>query len=598
MWFLWAYTQVKIIAPLLKVIQVMVVVLSSLVLDSNHHYPNQANVYDGESFDFVIIGGGSAGCVVANRLTEVGSWRVLLIEAGDYPPYVSDVPALSILLGASYPDWNYYTMNDGLTAQGHEQGTIYQTMGKLLGGSSSINYMFYARGNKADYQEWAALGNRGWDWDSVLPYFKKSERLNNSHIARSESYSLHGTLGYLGITRPEWETHNRKYLRAFGEVGHNILDDLNGFEQLGYSVPSYTIDQLRQSAAIAFIRPIKDRPNLFILKSTLARKIIFDGKRAVGVEVQEKDGSVKTLKAEKEIILSAGAVNSPKLLMLSGIGQRDHLEEMGIETLLNSPNVGANLQDHIIVPIMLTGKNTSTPILLSDLKILRNMDRFPAAAIMGYAALEKNQTFPDYQVTALPFERGTIMPTLMCSNVFKWNDETCTALASSTDRETLFALITFLHPESRGKIRLKSKNPEDNPFIYADHLLNKKDLKKFARCLVDYTTVVNAEYFKNVKSEIVDLNVKQCKGLQFASKKYWECYILNLIASQYHLSGTCAMDRNGVVDERLRVRGVESLRVVDASVMPKIVSGNTYAAVLMIAEKASDMIKNGNGAKL
>ncbi|CAH2241573.1 glucose dehydrogenase [FAD, quinone]-like [Pararge aegeria] len=593
MWFLWAYIQVKILAPLLAVIQILIVSTSSLFLN-NEHYPNQAKVYDGESFDFIVIGGGSAGCVVANRLTEVGNWTVLLVEAGDDPPYVSEIPAISILLGASFPDWNHYTVKDGVTAGGHDTGTIHQTMGKMLGGSSNINYMFYVRGNKADYDEWAAMGNRGWDWDSVLPYFKKTQRLRSDLISRSQSFSLHGSEGYLGVTSVR-DKQTKKYFDAFKEMGHDILDDINGFEQLGYSVPSYTLDKLRQSAGFAFITPIKDRPNLFILKNTLARKVIFDGKRAVAVEIQESKGVIKTLKATKEIILSAGAVNSPQLLMLSGIGPKDHLEEMGVNTLFNSPDVGTNLQDHIVVPVVLTGESSTTLPILDDLKLLNNLDRFPASTIMGHVALEKNQSFPDYQVTAFPLKRGTLLATLMCSNVFNWNDQICIAMADSTKQDTLFALVTLLHPKSRGKIRLKSINPKDNPRVYADHLSNKGDVKKFAQCLLDYTSVVNAKSFMKVKSKIVDLKVKQCNRKPFASTKYWECYALNLLASQYHVSGTCAMGTDGVVDKRLRVRGVKGLRVVDASVMPKIVSGNTYAVVLMIAEKASDMIKSDNG---
>ncbi|XP_052739624.1 ecdysone oxidase-like isoform X2 [Bicyclus anynana] len=595
MWFLWAYFQVKILINLVEVLQILIVCASRAV--DNQNYPTQANVYDGDGFDFIIVGGGTAGCVIANRLTEVEQWKVLLIEAGGDPPYVSEIPAVSVMLGATFPEWNYNTVDDGVTARAHDSGTIHQTMGKMLGGSSSINYMFYVRGNRADYQEWAALGNNGWDWDSVLPYFIKSERLNNEHILRSYSASLHGTHGYLGVTRRDFEESQREYFEAFKETGHDILEDTNGFQQLGYSAASYTINKLRQNTAFAYITPIKHRPNLFIIKNTLARKIIFDGNKATGVEIQNSNGVIKTVTARNEIIISAGAVNSPQLLMLSGIGPKDHLAEIGIENLVDSPNVGANLQDHMLVPVMLTGKNTSTLPIVGDLKTLSNLENFPGSTILGHVALEKYQTFPDYQVTALPLERGTILPTLMCSKVFRWNDKTCIALANSTNRETLFALISFLHPKSRGEIRLKSNNPKDKPLIFANHFSNKDDLKKYARCLSDYTSVRNAKFFREVKSELVDLEVKQCKHLPFASTKYWQCYVLNMVASQYHLSGTCAMGVDGVVDSRLRVRGVEGLRVVDASVMPTIVSGNTCAAVVMIAEKASDMLKIDNGAR-
>lgn len=383
--------------------------------------------------------------------------------------------------------------------------------------------MYYVRGNKADYQEWAAMGNKGWDWDTVLPYFKKSERFNNGGSVH-ESISLHGKNGYLGVTTPIFEQQTAPLFKAFKDTGHKILEEVNGFEQLGYAHASFTIDKKRQSSAFSFLTPIKNRPNLFTLKSTLANKIIFDSKRAVGVEIQDSNGNVKTVRARKEIILSAGALNSPQLLMLSGIGPKDHLSEMGIETLVDSPNVGTNLQDHVLVPIILTGNRTSTPTeVLSDVKNLLNTTQFPVASFLGHIALNKSQSYPDYQVTGFPLTKGSVLPAIFCSNVFEYNDEICTAMAEATSKEVLFALVTLLHPKSRGKMRLKSKNPKENALLYADYLSNKDDVKKFAQCILDYTSVVNAPNLKEVKSEIADLNVKSCTGIPFASQEYWEC---------------------------------------------------------------------------
>ncbi|XP_037298072.1 LOW QUALITY PROTEIN: oxygen-dependent choline dehydrogenase-like [Manduca sexta] len=216
----------------------------------------------------------------------------------------------------------------------------------MLGGSSGANYMLYVRGNKRDYDEWEENGLEGWSWDSVLPYFIKSERLHSEEILASPSADLHGTDGYLGVTRPLWQGKVENDLEAFKENGHEILVDTNGYNQLGYSLPTFTIDnKTRQSTSFAFLRPIKERENLRVLVNTYCRKILFDEKCAIGVEVKLPNGKIINLTADK-VILSGGAINSPQLLMLSGVGPKKHLEEMGIQVLLDAPNVGENLQDH------------------------------------------------------------------------------------------------------------------------------------------------------------------------------------------------------------------------------------------------------------
>ncbi|CAH2108630.1 unnamed protein product [Euphydryas editha] len=590
MWFVWAQFQVKILVPVITLIQIAVIIITSSLFPQD--YPKNANVLDGQSFDFVIVGGGSAGCVVANRLTEVGNWSVLLIEAGDDPPYVSEIPGVSVLLGATLPDWEYYSTNDGYSGKAHKRKKIHTIQGKSLGGSSNVNYMYYVKGNEKDYQDWVERGNLGWDWDTVTKYFRKFER------SKTESDSS----GYLTVSQPLWEHETKEYFSAFKEKGYSILEDTKGYNQLGYFVPSFTIDDQihrRQSSSLAYIKPIMKRPNLYLLKKTVATKIILDkNKKAIAVNVKENNVK-KRIFANNEIIVSAGSLNSPKLLMLSGIGQKEHLEGIDIEAHVDLPNVGTNLQDHMLVPVILSTRNDSK-FFIDNFKLLTRANHFPVAPIMGFVALDKNQTFPDYQVTTCPVTSGSLLPMLICSQVFEWNDEICIAIANATThRDILFTLISFLHPKSRGTVRLKSKNPDDEPIINAGYFSNEDDLKKFAKSVKDFTDIKSTKYFKHINSEIVNLNVKECNNSKFGSQKYWECYVLNLVASQFHYSGTCAMgpEGEGVVDERLRVRGVQGLRVVDASVMPSIVSGNTYATVLMIAEKASDMIKNENGIR-
>lgn len=219
----------------------------------------------------------------------------------------------------------------------------------MLGGSSGANYMFYVRGNKADYDSWAQQGNEGWDWDNVIEYFKKRERLKDHTILNSSSADLHNTNGYLGITRPIFPEITKDYFEAFKENGHEILVDTNGHQQIGYSAPTFTIDNhIRQSTANAFLSTIRERTNFYVLKNTMVRKIVFDdSKNAIGVEVTLPDSRTIKVMVRKEVIVSAGAVNSPQLLMLSGIGPENHLKEMNIDVLLDSPNVGDNLQDHV-----------------------------------------------------------------------------------------------------------------------------------------------------------------------------------------------------------------------------------------------------------
>ncbi|XP_063622405.1 ecdysone oxidase-like, partial [Cydia splendana] len=556
---------------------------------------------DGQNFDFIVVGAGSAGSVIASRLSEVTDWNVLLIEAGQNPPDFSVVAGLSAYLARTKYDWNYESEDDGYSSQSHKNKNIHYSRGKALGGSSSINFMYYVRGNKADYDTWEELGGQGWGWDNVTYYFKKSEGNQDQEIMQSDSADLHNSTGPLKITRPATDTQTTKYFEAFG-YKHEILTDTNGHEQLGYSLPQYSIaDKQRQSAAIAFLSPdtVKNRSNLFVLKEALCTKIIFDeNKRATGVEVKLSSDKIISLYATKEVILSAGAVNSPQLLMLSGIGPQDHLNEKGIQVLVNSPLVGQNLQDHALVPVILTGKK-SLLSAVGNLKILSYIDELNVSpSLAGFVSLSDDQLYPDYQTIVFPFPTGSIFSTAICSYVFEWDDQICTAVAQSGQtKEILFALLTLLQPDSRGRIELRTNNPEDTPKIYTGYFSNDTDLEKHVKCVQDYVSVVDSPYLKSLDSEVVDLNVPQCVGIDFNTEEYWKCFVLNTASSFYHPSGTCAMGEEGmsVVDAELKVRGVSGLRVGDASIIPRITSGNINAPCIMIGEKLADMIKNTYG---
>lgn len=519
--------------------------------------------------DYIIIGAGSAGCALAHRLSENPDCQVLLIEAGgkDRKREISIPAAFSQLFKTRY-DWNYNTVPQPFA--GFRQ--MYLPRGKVLGGSSSINAMIYIRGNALDYEHWADLGNPGWDYPSVLPYFKRSEQQQHGADA------FHGSEGLLSVSDlQDPYPISQSFVEAGVELGFERNPDFNGAQQEGFGL--YQVTQRagkRCSAAKAYLAPILDRPNLTIMTDTDVLRLVIERGRAVGVECQLKT-HIGEFRASEEIILAAGSYNSPYLLMKSGIGPAEELRAADITVKLDLPGVGQNLQDHLIVPMIFHNRDHHT---LESASNLRNLVNYlvwgegplssNVAEAGGFIHTRSGLAGPDIQYHFAPgyfLNHGFSKP--QQGHGFSFGP-------------------TLLQPESVGRIRLDPHRPEQGPLIDHHYLAAEQDIKTLSQGMrVGYQllrTKALGRYFK-------DYYLPSRKLLREGDL---ERHIRNTAQTIYHPVGTCKMgqDHLAVVDAELRVHGIEGLRVADASVMPRIIRGNTNATSIMIGEKAADLIKS------
>ncbi|XP_031765765.2 ecdysone oxidase-like [Galleria mellonella] len=557
-------------------------VLATTLHLTSYLYPEQALIHDGDVFDYIVVGAGTAGCVIANRLTEDPTSKVLLIEAGGDPPIESGLPGLMSYMKQSAEDWNYTSVYDGYSQQCHTPPVSDIPRGKMLGGCSSMNYMYYVRGNPYDYDNWANITNDNtWSYNNVLPYFIKSERLQNSKIWNTPNAAFHGSEGYLGVTK-QFEKRTNKYLQVFSELGYNVVLDTNGNYTLGFTEPLLTmVNGYRQSTAKTFLSPIKNRSNLHVLKNTLVTKINFDeDNNAVSIDAIKENKKKITIRANKEIIVSAGTINSPQLLMLSGIGPRKHLEDLGINVIADLP-VGENLQNHI--------SGISTYALEKTPKRPKDPHKHPQPTVMGFATVDNLQTYPDYQSINLIVDSEDLLQSCAFTNGFK--KEICNIFyKEAKGREVMISQTIVLHPKSRGRILLRNINPYVYPEIFTGYFSDASDLENLASYMERVNCVMTTNYFQEVNATF--LIPPDCASNEPGSKEFWRCYALCMAMPMNHYIGTCAM--GSVVDGRLKVFGVQRLRVVDASVIPNMTSGNTNVPIIMIAEKAADFIKAGN----
>ncbi|KAK8780335.1 hypothetical protein V5799_018325 [Amblyomma americanum] len=553
-----------------------------------------------DSYDYIIVGGGSAGCVLANRLSADPNRTVLLLEAGGPETGLLQVPFFAPFLATKENTWGFSTVPQKDACISFPDQSASLTQGKIIGGSSVLNSMSFVRGNRKDYDIWETkYGARGWGYESVLPFFKNIE-----HYYIRDPGWYHGTEGEIPINYANTHTPlSNAFLKACQESGY-LYVDYNGPQQSGYSrIEANVADGTRQSANKCFLLPVQDiRPNLHISLHSHATKITFDGKRASGVQFIKND-KLMSVTANREVIVSAGAINSPKLLLLSGVGPKEDLERLKIPVVADLP-VGRGLQDHVVF----TGLVVTTPHdevgLLKFVTLLQYAhNRTGVLAIPGGTEVilfsssrsgKDADDFPDIQTVLTDLFPGYFAPKppQVSQEVYE------KYYKPMEGKNGFMATLVMIQPKSRGSVSLNSTNPSDPPLIDPALLSHNEDVKRTVKGIKRMKKLLEAEALKEIGAKVWDVPYPPCASAGPAwSSSYLDCFVRQTAFPAMHVCSTCAMGNHemAVVDERLRVRGgLTGIRVADASVMPAVTTGNTHAPVLMIADKAAAMIIEDN----
>ncbi|XP_046998690.1 glucose dehydrogenase [FAD, quinone]-like [Schistocerca americana] len=557
-----------------------------------------ADVRGVPAYDYVVVGAGPAGSALAARLSEDAASTVLLLEAGPEEPTITEIPTYAMSGVGTVVDWNYTTVAQENACLG-QGGLCSWPRGKMVGGSGSLNGMMYTRGHRSIFDEWASNGNSGWGYDDVLPYFIKSEHnLNPEEVDEG----FHGTGGPMVVQHFPYAPPLTEYVIAAGEAIGYRRGDLNGQNQTGINRAQAMVYQgLRHEPSRSYLRPAAEsRDNIEVGINAHVTKVLIDPatKKAYGVQYLDSNGTQHTVQARREVVLSAGAIGSPQLLLLSGVGPADHLASVGVDLVHDLPGVGQNLHNHVSVGVGFYINESSTEVLTnySIAEFLTNRD-----GPMSSTGLTQTTGFflssyatngvPDLQV----FFDGY---SARCSATGNPLECTSGEIADDCGKRYISARPTNVIPLSRGYLRLNSSNPLDYPILQPNYLQEDQDVQVLVDGIKIVIRMTETEALQQWGFQINDLPVDGCEDLEFGSDSYWACVVKRATGAENHQAGTCKMgpasDPLAVVDERLRVHGVSSLRVVDASIFPRVPNSNPTAAIVMAAEKLADMIKEDN----